>query len=242
MCKYYVAVYQYKHGQSGPDNVDFCELTNGKMLEIIGLTSEFKQLHKDLLKSGKAKIIVPRSIVSNGKLHIPIDAQQDLIVTSEMVLDDQFRYNRRLTASGAKQVLAIRADGLDTSTTSNKETISDKIFGTGEDKLNLRSQYKACSYDKLNFVPYSGVTSTGEYIENGVAEVNVTKIINGTSSEMIMVAMLQAAFEKYGDLEEPDHIMLCVPPGTIGGWLAYAYINSWLSVFNDNCKKINSLE
>ena len=204
------------------------------MLQIIGLTNEFKELHKDTLKSGRTKIIAPRSIVSNGKLHIPIDAQNDLIITSENVPDDQFNSNRRLAVSGTKQVLAIRANGLDTSTTSNKETISDKIFGTGGDKLNLRSQYAACSYNKLDFVPYSGVTSAGEYIENGVVEVNVTETINGTSSDTIMVAMLQAAFEKYGDLEEPDHIMLCVPPGTTGGWLAYAYINSWLSVFNDN--------
>ena len=25
----------------------------------------------------------------------------------------------------------------------------------------------------------------------------------------------------------------CIPPGTSGGWIAYAYINHWLSVYND---------
>ena len=34
-----------------------------------------------------------------------------------------------------------------------------------------------------------------------------------------------------------DHVMLCVPPGTVNtnnpGWTAYAYVNSWLSVYND---------
>ena len=31
-----------------------------------------------------------------------------------------------------------------------------------------------------------------------------------------------------------DYVILCLPPGTLGGWIAYAYINSWLSVYNDN--------
>ena len=29
------------------------------------------------------------------------------------------------------------------------------------------------------------------------------------------------------------HIMYCLPPGTSGGWIAYGYINSWLTVYND---------
>ena len=202
------------------------------MLEIIGLTNEFKQLYKGKLISGKTKIIAPRSIISNGKLLIPVDAQNGLMMTLESTSGEQL--NRRLSVSGTKQVLVIRADGTDASTTSDVETISDKIFGTGEDKLNLRSQFAACSYKKLDFMPYSGATSTGAYIDNGVAEVNLTDTINGTSSEVIMSAMLEAATMKYGDLQEIDHIMLCLPPGTSGNWIAYAYINSWLSVYNDN--------
>jgi len=31
-----------------------------------------------------------------------------------------------------------------------------------------------------------------------------------------------------------DHVMLCLPPGTSGSWIAYAYINSCISVYNDD--------
>ena len=31
-----------------------------------------------------------------------------------------------------------------------------------------------------------------------------------------------------------DLVMFCQPPGTNGGWIAYAYINSWESYYNNN--------
>jgi hypothetical protein len=37
-----------------------------------------------------------------------------------------------------------------------------------------------------------------------------------------------------GDWESKyDYTMLCLPPGTLGGWIGYAYIGHYLSVFND---------
>jgi hypothetical protein len=40
-----------------------------------------------------------------------------------------------------------------------------------------------------------------------------------------------------------DHVIVCLPPGTAGGdWLAYAYVNYWLSVFNDYWCKSPSVQ
>lgn len=53
--------------------------------------------------------------------------------------------------------------------------------------------------------------------------------------------MTKAATALKGNLSNQfDHVMLCMPPGT-GAWIAYAYVNSWLSVFNDDwCQQLST--
>jgi len=133
---------------------------------------------------------------------------------------------------GTKSMLALRVIASDASTTSTANQISDAWFGTDGDNVNHKSQYYACSGDKLEFNPL--VNSNGGIV-NGVLTVSITETVDGTENTIIRSAATAKATSVLGaDLfSEPDHVMVCIPPGTNGGWIAYAYINSSLSVYND---------
>jgi len=136
--------------------------------------------------------------------------------------------------TGTKRVLVIRAVAADRATTASESTLSDDIFGTFGDPVNLRSQYSQCSDGKLQFQP---LTTNSKVGSDGVYTVNLpTTFVTGADDDVIRDEMVSKAAADLGaSLNRiADYVMLCLPPGTAGGWIAYAYINHWLSVYNDN--------
>jgi hypothetical protein len=71
---------------------------------------------------------------------------------------------------------------------------------------------------------------------DGVYTVNIpSTVVTGAADGDIVTAMVDKATSDLGSLTTlEDYVMVCVPPGTSGGWIAYAYINYWLSVYNDD--------
>ena len=68
-CIYYEKNNDYKSGvtSTGPKSIDYCELSNGKLLEIVGFSKEFKELYKSQLISGSTRIIAIDAIIQNKK-------------------------------------------------------------------------------------------------------------------------------------------------------------------------------
>jgi hypothetical protein len=134
-------------------------------------------------------------------------------------------------------VLAIRIKGKDISTTSSMVEISNAIFGTGGDQINLKERYASCSYGQLQMEPYSGTTKSGYSIpENGnavgVVEVVINKKVKGATDSSIENAAFNAATALLGNLKSQfDHVMLCLPPGISGGWIAYGKFVRPLAIF-----------
>jgi hypothetical protein len=128
--------------------------------------------------------------------------------------------------------LVLRVVASDAETTATETELADAIFGASGDAFNLQSQYKACSYDQLQF---NAVTSNTDVGLDGVYTVNLpTTVVNGAADSVIREAARDEATLRLGTLTDiADHVMVCLPPGTTGGWIAYAYVKSWLSVFND---------
>jgi hypothetical protein len=147
-------------------------------------------------------------------------------------IDRGMIWNRKLQ-TGVKKVLVIRAVASDGSTTASEAQLSDDIFGTAGDPINLKSQYQACSDGKLVFEP---VTTNALVGTDGVYTVTLpTTNVTGASDSVIRTAMINQATADLGSLTSiANYVMLCLPPGTTGGWIAYAYINHWQSVYNDN--------
>jgi hypothetical protein len=167
---------------------------------------------------------------------------------------------RELAITGDKKVLVVRIKGTDFSTTADMNALSDAVFGTSGDPVNLKERFNACSNGTLTMGPYEGTTDTGVTIDGGVAEVDIDFNVAGEKSGTVANWAKTAATNLLGDLPSQfDHVMFCIPPNTAGGWIAWgkfvrcvlllrrlrahecvlfspvsAYVNSWLSVYNDN--------
>ncbi|MEM1082141.1 MAG: hypothetical protein AAGH65_11215, partial [Pseudomonadota bacterium] len=125
------------------------------------------------------------------------------------------------------------------STSVSPAALSDAVFGTFGDSVNLKSQYLACSYDQVDFVP-----ATGLDINDGVVMVDIDMNVNGASNGSIANEMLIAANALLGSPVHTlaDHVMFAVPPGTNGNWIGYANVNGWRSVYNDGWIESVSLQ
>jgi hypothetical protein len=127
----------------------------------------------------------------------------------------------------SKKVLAIRIKAPDANTTASVDAISDSIFGTSGDSINLKERYDSCSYGQLTIDGYRGTTATNVTIPGadfavGVVEVEISLSVIGAAHAVIRDEAVNAATALLGNLPNQfDHVMLCLPPGTIDSWLAY---------------------
>ena len=173
--------------------------------------------------------------MKNGKVKIPPGIEVSIKKRSE----NQPNGRRLATTTGNKSTIALWVQGSDASTTTPMDNglsgcMTDEIFGTYGDPINLRSQYKACSFNQLDFQPFNGSSSSGQAVFNGVYSVNISNTVSGTADGTIRDAVVTAGNSALGNMQSQfDHVMLCLPPGTSGGWIAYAYIDWYLSVYND---------
>jgi hypothetical protein len=140
-------------------------------------------------------------------------------------------WNRNL-ASAVKTVLVLRIEAADKSTTASESQLADDVFGAAGDVLNLKSQFNQCSYGQLQFEPITSNTIVGT---DGVYTVTLpTTNVTGAADNPIAWAAVNKASAELGDVQGiANHVMVCMPPGTSGNWIAYAYVNHWLSVFNN---------
>lgn len=169
----------------------------------------------------------------NRRLMLIEDERDIDSLTIESIPMDHEAQRRKLV-EGTKSVLVIRADANDSSTTSSESTLSDNWFGNGRDTVNFKSQMEACSYNKFQ-VEKSTVDSS--FGTDGVYSVNLDFNVAGVSDGIVRNAMLDAAEAALGVSNlrnQADYVALCIPGGTSGSWIAYAYVNSWLSVYNNN--------
>ena len=146
------------------------------------------------------------------------------------------KLNRRLNPnpqpqfSGTRTVLAVHVKSTPdkSPTTSSAAQIGEYIFGLD---MTLSSHYRACSYGKLNFVQSTAHSS----IKNGVISVS-SKLASTAGSDRMRDHIIKQVEATTGVQANQlaDHVMLCMPSGTMGNSIAYAYVNSWLSVYNDS--------
>lgn len=145
-----------------------------------------------------------------------------------------------LAASGGvneRTVLAIHVTANDFSFTDTPEVLSDSVFGTDGDPVNLTSQYDVCSYSQMKLIP-----ATGQHITNGVVEITIDMDVDGRTRGAVSNAVIAATNELIGSLNDiTDHYMIALPPNTTtssgGGWIAFAGINGTYSIYNNHWAK-----
>ncbi len=211
--------------------------SNGNFVRILG-PNDASTVEKDLLVLFRTGEIISAH-TTLMKVGANFDEEGNLIL--ENLSDVQFGgeggtggSRRKLAVIGNKTFLAIRVIANDASTTSSSSEISDAWYGTNGDRVNFKSQYEACSFNQFKVEPFNSGNVT-----DGVLTVTIARNVVGVSDSIVRNAVATEATNNLGDLESKfDHVMLCLPPGTSGGWIAYAYVNHWLSVYNDKVRII----
>ena len=148
---------------------------------------------------------------------------------------------------GTESILVVRVIASNANTTLSEQELSDNIFGTGNDAVNLKSQYAACSHDQLLIEPtpdqsyYTTIETETDHqqhnIINGVTTVHVN--VNTSEGDTIMRNAITRALNYNFSVNSPtllaNRVMYCLPANTIeDDGIAYAFLNSWLSVYSNN--------
>ncbi len=155
----------------------------------------------------------------------------------------------RQLQSGTRTVLAVRVILNDGSYNyASPTSLSNDIFGNGVDTVNLKSQYAACSYNQLVFDktadrsmsinPNDGTTA----IASGVVDIKVDLSVTAGDATIgnAVTKKINSVFGVTDPTQLANHVMYCFPPGAMSG-IAYAYINSWNSVYsNEWCNFVST--
>jgi len=206
-----------------------------RFVEIVGADGIISEA-----TSGKSTLTVSTAVidVDDSTMRIPDDAVYELIHEKEDSKDKLKQRRNMMATTGTFNTLVIRVInsrgvGPDASVTQ----LRSDVF---EDDVSLRSQFSRCSHGQLQIQPFSGRTDTGLDINNGVVSVKVD--YDGGDHGLFQNSAIKAATDQLGDLDDDkyDLIMFCFPPGT-GGWLAYAFVNSKYSFYNNKwCQYVSA--
>jgi hypothetical protein len=146
--------------------------------------------------------------------------------------DSSTELRRHLATLGTKTVVAVRviANGA-AYNRADEAGLSDDVFGTNGDAFNLKTGYEGCSHGQLIINPGGG----DKGINDGVVTITVsTAATSGNDVNMRndITAAINAQFGVTNPTQIADHWMYCLPPGVMNG-IAYAFINSWMSVYSN---------
>ena len=136
--------------------------------------------------------------------------------------------------------MVIRIVAKDSATPATESELADDIFGASGDKYNLKSAIAQCSGGQLRFEPITNITGVGT---DGVYTVSIPSVIvKGNNDGVVSNAALDQAAKDLGAHPRllADHVMLCIPPGTVGSWISSAAPNHWMSSYNGKWCRIPS--
>ena len=237
VCLAAVGIVDYDDGTPDVTFLD-CETPAGLHYKV-PVTEEWikDKMMKGLLKSGETELEMPGAVVDMGKgvIVLPENATPNLI----NLPNRRERDLRELAVTGSRSVLVVRVIASDGQTGFSEAQLSNSVFGTSGDPVNLKSHYAACSHGRLNFQTTSDRTKTGGGVDAtnislGATTVNVA--VSTTEGDGVMRNAISSALNAQFGVSSPsvlaNHVMYCLPPNTMSG-IAYAYINSWNSVYSN---------
>jgi len=154
-------------------------------------------------------------------------------------------FSRRLGGDvvGDKPILVVKVtDSVGRAREESAIQIGDDIFGSVNDPVNLKSQLYDCSHGVLNVVPGDNgssnpVVDQDKYSAPGVIEITIDIDITTASDRYAIHNAVTAEVQEYMGFSLPgpyEQVMYVLEKCYVGcGWAAYAYVNSWMSVYQD---------
>lgn len=193
--------------------------------------------------------LVGMPVIIEGVVHKIEMTEEEYIEVTDIALDedalesDLYGDYEAAVGAGVKtlgQVTAVvvMVTGKGAKPKRTSRDISDKVFGTHGDRLNLNI-FDKCSYGKFKVVAFNGKVN-GHTIRDGVIAIDVGYDPRGHDHAKVKKDVLKKIADKYGNdnMEGVDHTMLYMPKGVLKRgnteWLAYAYVPGWLGVYNSD--------
>jgi hypothetical protein len=241
------ALIQVDDNGDSPDKLSpVCMLDDGTILPIVGRGSTFweHKMESGEFTSGETEVTGCDFVQSfeggpPEECFIPEGRTRFLSnVVNTTANQEEHEIRNLATANGKKTILVVRVIANNRATTASESALARDVF---DDSVNVATQYKACSYGKLNFVKAnnrdisSNKKGSGETsIRNGVTTVRVN-MSTGEGEGAMRNAVTAALNQNFG-VSSPtalaNHVMYILPAGTMNR-IAYAYFNHWMSLFND---------
>ncbi len=229
-----------------PDDEIECEMDAGDMGGVSGLSFPIRgsdvQMNRlrTLFQSGahasgeSLLMNLNGAMIKRGKLFLP----KGLAIALEKIPSGNG--SRKLAVvTGDKPILVVRV--IDVNGLARKESaaqIGDDVFGTKGDTVNLKSQLYGCSMGKLKVLSgnpkYPKGVPNGQGKAPGVMEVKISVSLTTSNLSTVRNAITTAVQSAIGlTLPGPyHHVMYVLEKCYVDcGWAAYAFKNSWLSVY-----------
>ena len=188
------------------------------------------------LTFGQSKVNLRTGLRSTAAGHIQVAAGQEIRVVEERTRIVRPGARRQLEGTGNKYFTVFHVTDSTESVHPDSATVmSDNVFGTGGDNVNLVSQLRTCSNGRSNAIPggLPGYDLMG--IQSAPNVVNITiGVPHEGSYEPMRVAAQRKLNEHFGNAgaldDYMDHALFMVPEGTYQ-WSAYAHVGSFIQVY-----------
>lgn len=175
-------------------------------------------------------VVLTNIELDGSNSHITITEQSKVKTAGK----ESVRRRSLAVTQGFRDVLVVRVEYQGRSPQLSSEDLAGRIFGAGSKQVgqSVSEQFRACSFGKLELVPFTGLG-----VENGVAEVVITTAVSGNNSVLTLQNLVVARARATWRISRLDHLIIVMPDvglrysGT--AFLAYAYFDSAVSVYND---------
>ena len=140
-----------------------CEVDDDGISYKIDMSDDEVELHKNDVANREVDLVIPANtmLLPSGEMEVPSNSEVKWQAKSKKdKKKDKKKENKKknnpwkdrrlaVTETDDKRVLVVRVVAPDRQTTASQSALSDSVFGNGNDPLNLKSQYEACSHNKL---------------------------------------------------------------------------------------------
>jgi len=170
--------------------------------------------------------------------------QSSLMLSASANTKTNSKYQPFPQTTGTLKTLMIRI--IDSKNVQPEQSIEQLENGIYNDDASFKSQIEACSYNKLEIQPFSGITLNGQTINGGVADVEIDYDVSlGTENEVdVQNTAFAAANDQIGDLESDDFdlIMFCLPPQPNNNMIADHFVGTKYTFYDSKwCSSVGVL-
>jgi hypothetical protein len=161
----------------------------------------------------------------------------DEIVISENTTFGRKEEQLKILSNKKKSILVVRVTDKDGKVIGDSAAqVGDNVFGTLNDPVNLKSQMFDCSYGAVDITNvYTSPNIDDKLSAPGVLDVTIPISINGNRytvhNAVTAAANAKLGYNLPGQHEQVMYVLEKCYQSC--GWAAYAYVNSWLSVYQD---------